>query len=92
MLQLLLLLLALAVHDATPHPDTLLLDGEHLHLVQDGNQDLQVLDRHKRYLMNPPGSLVQVKIDWSFFYSHFTRIVKKLHFFKTNNECTIDLY
>jgi hypothetical protein len=61
MLQLLLLLLALAVPDAAPHPDTLLLDGEHLHLVQDGEPDLQILDRHRRYLMNPAGSLVQVR-------------------------------
>ncbi|XP_065335927.1 uncharacterized protein LOC135936867 [Cloeon dipterum] len=38
--------------------DTFFLDGEELHLQREDSQ-LQMLDRHKRYLMNPVGSLVQ---------------------------------
>ncbi|XP_059490292.1 uncharacterized protein LOC132205328 [Neocloeon triangulifer] len=44
---------------AGAHPDhnSLLLDGEELHMTRDANY--QVLDRHKRYLMYPPMSIFQ---------------------------------
>jgi len=60
MLQLpLVLIVGVAVQAAAPQQPFLHLDGEDLHLSGDPSQ-LQLLNRHKRYLMNPVGSLVQV--------------------------------